>query len=66
MKKTTFEKTEESYSGIIGTSDYDTYEITKSIENGNIKVNFYDERWRTPEETINVLMELIGVIKKNF
>ncbi len=49
--------------------EYENLEIIQeeNIPDRNaIKVKFFEERWRTPKETIEFLKKIIIVIEKNF
>ncbi len=39
----------------------------ENVEGRNaIKVKFFEERWRTPEEVVELLKKVIIVVEKNF
>lgn len=43
-------------------SDYDTLEVEEDFE-GRITIKFLENRWRTKEETIALLNEVIDLLK---
>jgi hypothetical protein len=43
-------------------SGYDSLEVEEDLE-GRITIKFLDSRWRTKEETIAMLEEVISLIK---
>jgi len=42
--------------------EYETFEVVMNTESEQIKVKIFDERWRTVEETIEMLKECISVL----
>jgi len=58
------EKCEERYIGLAKTSEYDTFEVFKNKD--RIRVVPYTDRWRTPDETVKYLKEIIEAIQGTF
>jgi len=49
--------------------DYETLDIVQEeniIDRNAIKVSFFEERWRTPEDTIELLKKIIAIVEKDF
>lgn len=64
-------KTESRYTFTIEERDIDQdiLQITQeeNVKDRNaIKINFYQERWRTPEDTVEFLEKIIKIVKDNF
>ena len=55
------EKTETHYQIQLKVSEYDYLKVVADTS-GRITINFLDTRWRTPQETIDMLKEIIGVL----
>lgn len=62
MKKLKLEKQETTYYAVLDVSKYDHLEVVEDIE-GRITIAFNDKRWRTVEDTIKVLEEIIQILK---
>lgn len=45
-------------------SEYDFFDIHKNEESGQIRISFLESRWRTIDETVAVLQEMIDTLKK--
>ena len=67
MSRNKLTKTESRYHAEVkNCSDYDFMEVIVSeeeIDKGRMKIKFLDERWRTKDETVNVLEEMIKLVK---
>lgn len=59
------EKIETTYHAQLKASEYDYLEVVEDMEK-RIKIKFFDERWRTKEETILMLQEIIIALTKTF
>lgn len=57
------EKTNTLYTAKLKASEYDFLEVNMSAHDGRITIKFMDSRWRTKEETISMLKELIVQIR---
>lgn len=55
------EKTTEKYTATLKASEYDYLEVEMDMV-GFITMKFLDERWRTQEDSIALLKEMIGLI----
>ena len=55
------EKTETHYQVQLKASEYDFLEVVADMQ-GRITIKFLETRWRTPNETINMLKEIIGAL----
>ena len=56
--------TEKHYSAQLTASEYDFLEVVESTYDGRIQIKFLDTRWRSKEETIAVLKEIITHLDK--
>ncbi len=56
------EKIETTYRAQLKASEYDYLEVIKN-EDERITIKFLDTRWRTKEETISMLQEIIVALK---
>ena len=59
-------KVKTEYSEQLKASEYDFLKLEVNEESKQIKIEFLDSRWRTPQETIEVLKEIIAIISENF
>ena len=63
-------KTETHYSMTIRVSgEYEQIDIIQEeniVDRDAIKVKFFEERWRTPKDAIELLEKVIIVIRENF
>lgn len=57
------ELTEKHYWAQLKASEYDTLDVVEDRE-GRITIKLLESRWRTKEETINLLKEVIEIIAK--
>ena len=57
------EKIETTYNIRLNASEYDFLEVVQD-QSGRITIKFLDTRWRTIEETIEMLEEIIENLKK--
>lgn len=67
MKK--FIKTETKYNGnYMVDGDYEDVEIVQEEDETRkaIKLTLYQDRWRTPKNTVEYLEKVIGIIKEHF
>jgi len=55
------ERTETHYEIQLKASEYDYLKVVADTS-GRITINFLETRWRTPQETIDMLKEIIGVL----
>ena len=62
MKKLEMEKAETHYRVQLDASRYDYLEVIVD-ENEQITIKFLDTRWRTPQETIDMLEEVVAMLK---
>ena len=49
--------------------EYESVNIVQEegvVDRNAIKVSFFEERWRTPEDTVELLKKVIIVLEKNF
>lgn len=56
------QKVETKYHTQLKVSDYDFLEVVEDTE-GQITIKFLDTRWRTKKETIEMLKEVIDLLK---
>ena len=56
------QKTTTKYWAQLKASDYDTLEVEEDLE-GRITIKFLETRWRTKKETIDMLNELIDLLR---
>jgi len=59
-------KTETHYTAQLNASGYEFFDVVVNEESGQIKIKFFEERWRTPKETMDVLQEMSAIIRKDF
>jgi len=53
---------------VVGEEDYENLDIEQNVEvtPSPIKFALFQERWRTPVETVELLKKTIEIIKTNF
>ena len=54
----------EQYSFDLG-GDYETLDVERTTEDGRITIKMNEGRWRTPQETIDILSHVIILIKQH-
>ena len=63
-------KTETHYSTTVRVNgEYENIDIVQeenTVDRNAIKVKFFEERWRTPKDTIELLEKVIIVVRENF
>lgn len=62
MKKLQIQKAETTYRIDLDVSSYDFLEVVQALDK-RITIKFLDTRWRTVEDTIELLEEIIGQLK---
>lgn len=62
MKKLQIQKAETTYRIDLGVSSYDFLEVVQALDK-RITIKFLETRWRTVEDTIELLEEIIGQLK---
>ena len=62
-------QTHYAYNLKMNKDDYETLDIIQeeNVEDRNaIKIKLYDERWRTPKDTIEMLKKIIIILEEDF
>ena len=62
-------QTHYAYNLKMNKDDYETLDIIQeeNVEDRNaIQIKFYDERWRTPKDTIEMLKKIIIILEEDF
>lgn len=59
------EKVETHYNLQLKASEYDYLNVVVNTS-GRMKIKFLDERWRTSQETIEMLKEIIDTLTESF